>query len=68
MPVQRASSAFPCSDHNHERLAINWLDGKQVPDSLEEIEAFTDPGIDEEGESDLSSDENDDDVNTNESD
>ncbi len=46
---------------DHERLAIDWFDGKQVPHSLEEIEAFADPGIYDDGESD-------DDGNTNESD
>ena len=49
---KEVNSAFPYSDHtpiefgwkmsaDHERLAIDWVDGKQVPvpDSLEDIEA-----------------------------
>ena len=54
---------------DHERPAIYWVDRKQVPDSLEEIEAVIDPG-NEDGESDdkgsdVSSDKEDDHGNIN---
>ena len=57
---------------DHERLAIDWFDGKQVPDALEVNEAVMDPdhygGESEDEGSDVSSDEEDDNGNINDSD